>query len=88
MSHEGLFVGFSLTQSLRRRVQPRPGHAGHCDSAEQQVLLPQAVSLESRPRPVRLEDVEFDRELELGPVAVELEPVDDEVGPWLRKAGL
>lgn len=46
------------------------------------------VALERRPRPVRLEEVEFDREAELGPVAVELKPLFDVVRARLREAGL
>jgi len=51
---------------------------------KQQVLLPLAVPLEGRARPVRLEDVQFDREAELRLVAVELETVGDVVRARLR----
>jgi hypothetical protein len=68
-------------------LQPRPGHPDHLDSHQQQVLLPFAVPLEGGAGPVRLEDVEFDREPLLGPVAVELEPVLDVVGVGPRQAG-
>ena len=69
-------------------IQPRSGHPRHPDPDEQQVLLPLAISLERRPRPVRLEDVQFDREAELRSVAVELEPMDDEVRTRLRQPRL
>jgi len=56
------------------------------DPHQQQVLLPLAIALEGCPRAVGLEDVEFDRESILGPVAVELEPVLEVIRVRPRKA--
>ena len=55
--------------------QPRSGNTGHRDPRQQQILLALAIALEGGASAVRLEDVEFNREAEFGPIAVELEPL-------------
>lgn len=66
----------------------RKAHVGdphHPDPVQQQVLLTEAVALEGGVGPVRRVGVQFDREAVLGPVDVELEAMDDEVGRGTRR---